>query len=152
MNPELNRLVADPDTLLIILRVPSQPSFLLLLPDNNFIGTRILARLLDLRLETDGQLIAPANFSGPLNSCVLVFGVRGVHESARVASLVLEESMLHKYAQIYRWDESELICRSLFPAKGQDIKINNIQLKIQSAGTQLDLIHRQIAEFLKLSE
>ncbi len=58
--------------------------FSLLLPENNFIATKILSRRIEAELDLAGQAADSASFGGPLNSSVMRFCVHDAHKSARV--------------------------------------------------------------------
>lgn len=87
-------------------------------PDNNFVASPILSRLLDAILELDGQLISPTSFCGPLNTSIYVCSVRDANAAAKTIWSVLGEISLVLGVKIFRFDDSEDVLRCMFPASG----------------------------------
>jgi len=101
-------------------------------PGNNFIATPLLAQLLDAEFAAAGQLEAPTNFCGPLNHSHFISQVSDVQESAKLVYALLEKTALNHIARLYRFDTSELFCRSLFPAAGQDILFEDLKSRAET--------------------
>jgi hypothetical protein len=99
----------------------------LTMPKNNFAGAFILRELLNSKLEAAGQLLEPMILAGSLNHNVACGAVRDVFESDRIVRAVLEKIDFLPFARIYRFDSSELIYRSLFPANGEDIQFKQLE-------------------------
>jgi len=135
-------------SLFLTLRIPALPEFGPMLPQSNFIGTTILAKLLDAKLEEACQASEAAGFTGPLNCAVLVFTVRQAHESARIIAANLAKLHLIACAKIYRWDAGELILRHLFPANGQDIKKEELDAICETCAEQTNAAINQILKLL----
>jgi hypothetical protein len=102
-------------------------------PDNNFIATPILARLLDSILESSGQLVSPTLYGGPLNHSLYMCGVRDVNAAAKTIWQVLGEISLPGGAKIFRFDDAEGILRCIFPAGGDRASYTELLQKILTA-------------------
>jgi hypothetical protein len=90
----------------------------LILPEQNFIATGILAGLLDAVLEAAGELVSPTHFVGPFNHSIYMCDVHDINAAAKTLWPVLEKHLLASGAKILRFDEKEKIWRCVLPACG----------------------------------
>jgi hypothetical protein len=121
----------------------------LVLPQNNFAGSILLARLLESKLEAADQLLQPSIFCGPLNHSTYLCPVISVHESTKIICALLEKIGLLPLARIYRFDTSELIYRNLFPASGHDIQFDEFRRTVDAYGDLAISAVKQITEKAK---
>jgi hypothetical protein len=103
------------------------------IPDNNFIATPILARLLDAILESSGQLVSPTIFGGPLNHSLYMSSVRDVNAAAKTIWPVLGKTSLAGGAKIFRFDDAEGILRCIYPAGGDRANYTELLQKVLTA-------------------
>jgi hypothetical protein len=102
-------------------------------PDNNFIATGILARLLNAILESSGQLVSSTICGGPLNHSLYMCGVVDVNVAAKTIWPVLGEISLAGGAKIFRFDDAEGILRCIFPAGGDIASYPELLQKVLTA-------------------
>lgn len=102
-------------------------------PDNNFIATPILTRLLNAILESSGQLVSPTIFGGPLNHSLYMSSVRDVNAAAKTIWPVLQELLLAEGAKIFRFDDAEGILRCIYPAGGDRANYTELLQKVLTA-------------------
>jgi hypothetical protein len=124
----------------------------LLFPKNNFAGGYILCALLNSKLQAAGQLLRPMVLAGCLNHNIACGAVRDVFESARIVHATLEMLDLSDFARIYRFDASELIYRSLFPACGEAIKFEHFQNRLNGIQSSAAPVIARLQEFIRLQK
>lgn len=121
-------------------------------PDNNFIATPILARLLDAILESVGQLLSPALSSGPLNHSFFMCSVRDANTAAKTLMPLFRELRLDGGAKLYRYDVSEGVLRCIFPAAGDVISTDEFLQKVLNASNLVKVAMTRAAELAPLVE
>jgi hypothetical protein len=114
------------------------PFIELTLPDQNFIATPILSRLLDATLAAAGELVSPTIFSGPLNHSFFVCNVRDVNAAAKTIWSLLGETSLAGGAKIFRFCNAEGILRCVYPTGGDAASLRELILKVLIADNLTD--------------
>ena len=115
-------------------------------PENNFIATPILSRLLDATLESAGQLVSRTVGTGPLNYSFYMCCVRDANTAAKMLWPLLQELLLARGAKLYRFDETEIAWRCIFPARGDVVSLDEVLLKVQTA-SNLEHSHESCSVF-----
>ena len=90
-----------------------------LCPANNFVGSLLLAALLDSVLESAGERLYPTIPEGPLNHGLFVCVVKDANRAARlICEQVLSKAALKSVTRIFRRDVSEDLLRCVYPQGG----------------------------------
>lgn len=144
MNYHNPSLASQP--LFVSINIPETAEAHLCLPQNNWIGSSLLSQLLDTTLEAAGQSLQPTKPCGSLNHSLYLCDVRDAHEAAKVVRAALASVLLLPFALIYRYDESELICRNLFPAPGQDATLDDLLRKLAAIQDSVPANLKQLFE------
>jgi len=116
-------------------------------PANNFVGSLLLAALLDSVLESAGERLYPTIPEGPLNQGLFVCFVRDANQATRIiCEHVLSKAALKSVTRIFRRDLSEDLLRCVYPEGGDAASEIELISKIFAVCGQTNLA---LAEFAR---
>lgn len=149
MNSTDPKISALGQELFLFIRFPEISGGNPMFPENNFVGGILLWQLLDFKLESAGQLLAPVSFTGPLNLGSYLCTVASVPQSVSIICDLLKKNGLIHVSNIYRFDASELIYRNMFPPGGRDIQADEIRSQINVSHSLTKQLNGKLEQFFE---
>ncbi len=140
--------ISPAHTLFVLHELPCHTLVQAVYPEANFVGTVLLASLLDSFLEAGGQLCSATAYSGHLNLSVFACFVQDHNAAAKIICQALTKNFLSAGARMFRFDESEGILRCIWPATGDRANDSEIMLKALTATqSSCGMIAKWLPEF-----